>query len=83
MYGVNVVTEDTPDIVNCDELRPFWIRWTTGVEVGEGIVVGARTFMKLTEDHPKTVVALSLSTGWNKIGEWNINSVNGMLLLNT
>ena len=77
VYGSNVIDENTPDIVSCDELRPFWIRWGQGVEVGEGTVVGARVFMKLTDTNPKPVVAVALSTGWESSGEWRISSVEG------
>ena len=30
-YGVNEVTADTPDILNPDEFRSFWIKWENGL----------------------------------------------------
>ena len=77
VYGGNVVHESTPGIVSCDEMRPFWIRWIQGVEVGEGMVVGAGTFMVLSDEQPKQVVAVGLSTGWNNVGEWKISNIGG------
>ncbi len=77
----DVIHADTPNIVSCDESRPFWIRWRQGVEVGEGTAVGERTFMRLVDTNPKPVMALSLSTGWGSSGEWRINSIEGNLSL--
>ncbi len=39
-YGEHVIREDTPNILNCDEYRTFYVRWTgstIGVGTGSGI----------------------------------------------
>ena len=36
-HGEILAQADTPNIVNCDELLPFWIRWgNTSLDVGSG-----------------------------------------------
>ncbi len=77
-YGENIVVEDTPGIVSCDELLPFWIRWYQGVEVGRGPIAGSNAFMKYHDPVGKAITTISISTGWHSAGEWRISNAPGM-----
>lgn len=78
VYCENEVWENTPDVVNSEEFRYFWFRWTNQMlQVGRGSIVGDQAFMDLgKEDHP-TIIGVGLSTGWGSSGEWHVNALEG------
>ena len=61
--------QNTP--VDCNEFKPFWIRWTDGVyEVGYGLMVGTDPFMLYNSQSPPMVNAVAISTGFGATGTW-------------
>ena len=62
--------QNTP--VDCDEFKPFWIRWTDdGIyEVGYGLIVGTDQFLSYDSQSPPMVNAVAISTGWGATGTW-------------
>ena len=65
----------TPNIVSCNESRPFWVSWKDAViSVGRGNKVGDRTFMTFQSRYEKAVHAISIS-GWNSEGFWEFHEI--------
>jgi len=64
-----VAEADSPDIVSCDELRPFWIGWENGnMTVGQGKVTGQDVLMFYEDPSPYFVTAVSLASGFDGYG---------------
>ena len=69
---------DTPNILDCNELRSFWISWNSGfVQVGQGMVVGRGVLLgwQDEEDIPRPINWISVSTGFGSTGEWELFTV--------
>ena len=50
------VFASTPNILSCNEVRYFWIRWANGyIEVGKGMTVGVDHFMAYQRGYPPEV----------------------------
>ena len=61
--------QNTP--VDCNEFRPFWIRWTDGVyEVGYGLIVGTGHFLSYNSQSTPMVNVVAVSTGFGATGTW-------------
>ena len=75
--GVFAITETTPDILDCDELRYFWVRWDQGVEIGLGRIVGVDVVAQLTDYIGKDIRHVSFATGAGQIGEWHMHNSEG------
>ena len=73
----NKVRVSTPDLMHCNETRYFWTSWEGGViEVGRGLVVGDRMFMRWVDPDPHNVTAVGIS-GWNKENRWEFSHTQG------
>lgn len=69
---------DTPNILDCDEIRQFWVWWDGGtIRVGDGFEVGYSPFMSFVDENPYEVNYVTLSTGWDASGEWRIEEGQG------
>ncbi|CAH1794507.1 unnamed protein product [Owenia fusiformis] len=69
--GQTVVFVDTPDILNCNVSRTFWVSWLNGaINVGRGPVVGMNSFMSWTDSDPYVVNVISVATGWGSSAIW-------------
>ena len=75
----NEAVAETPDILNCNELRTFWIQWENNhVEVGEGSVLNEGRFINWYDTtDPHVITAMALSTGWGSTGDWQFSYING------
>ena len=75
------ITVDTPEILNCAELRYFWILWLgRHVEVGRGPTVGEEVFLSFRDAglNPRTAYFLGFGTQDISATTWEIRQVPGM-----
>lgn len=74
-YGTTwagAVSEDTPEILNCDQAKEFFITWEEGVvSVSMGMDL-RHVFITYHDSHPFDVKYMSLSTAWDAAGEWEV-----------
>ena len=71
-------TADTPQIVDCKAMRPFWISWKGGlIEAGRGMVVGREGFVSFqnNQDFIRPVHWVSVTTGYGSDGNWELFTV--------
>jgi hypothetical protein len=65
---------DTPDILNSNELRPFWVSWVNGtIEFGKGDIFGMNRLLKFSDPDPtyrKHVHSLAVASALDAVGEW-------------
>ncbi|XP_029665075.1 uncharacterized protein LOC115236632 isoform X2 [Formica exsecta] len=69
-----VAEVETPDILNADEYRGFWIRWNDGaLTVGkEG---DSAPFLSYNDPEPFGIGYFGVCTGWGAIGDWLIEAI--------
>ena len=80
--GPDRVRVETPSIVDCDEVRQFWVRWDNGaITMGDGFEVGYSAVMSWEDPDPHEVNYVTLSTGWGAVGEWRIVEDEGTELV--
>ncbi|ELU12991.1 hypothetical protein CAPTEDRAFT_114616, partial [Capitella teleta] len=66
-------TLETPSILDCAEVRQFWVQWDDGlITVGDGFDVGFSPLLSWQDDDAHDVNYVTLSTGWGAEGEWRI-----------
>jgi hypothetical protein len=71
-YGLQVAT---PDILNCNESRSFWVSWSLGdIKVGRGDIVDDQTIMRWVDPQPLAVGIVALSTGLSFEGVWRLST---------
>ena len=69
-----------PGLVNCDELRTFWLSWEGGLlQAGGGGIPLSHTLLVWQDPNPLDVQYLALSTGMDNTGEWVIRQDQGQL----
>ena len=74
----SVVLVDTPDLLNCNESRQFWVGWKDGyINVGRGRRYGQESFMSWQDPNPHPVNAISLATGWGSTATWKFSRSPG------
>ena len=74
----NLMAAHTPDILSCDESRPFWLSWAGGlIQVGRGTRVSVDRFIEWQETEPYPTNAVAISTGWGATGEWQFTDIQG------
>ena len=66
----NFSQKPTPDLLSCDEMILFWVRWDGGlVEVGTGSVAGQERFLYL-DDQSKHLDINAVSVAAGEQAEW-------------
>ena len=69
----------TPNILNADELRSFWVSWLDGmVHFGTGEVVGQNALLNYTDPQPlyrKYVHSIAVASGTDVLAEWEIGEL--------
>ena len=69
---------DTPDILDCNEAKTFWVGWSAGhVRVGVGSRVGYNQFMDWRDPNPKAIIQAFFDTGDNAEGVFEILNAEG------
>ena len=69
----------TPDVVDCREMRPFWISWEAGlIRAGTGNLRDENILLEWRDPEPIGVGLVAISTGFGNTGEWQFTNVLGM-----
>jgi Farnesoic acid 0-methyl transferase len=70
----------TPNIMNCDELLPVWIRWEGQIlEVGVG-PLGAHAIIRVEEPAVSTIQSASVTSWYTASGEYQFPESQGNYL---
>ena len=74
---------DTPDVLDCNSYRTFWVRWNTDnkLGVGRGAIVGRNQFMDWVDPQKRTFSGLTISTYYDQPGLWDFSFVHGKGIL--
>ena len=73
-----VDTEERDDILNCNEMRRFWVAWTDKtIRVGEGSEIGQLEFLYYLDSNFHPIFSVGFSTGYTAIGQWVVGDVEG------
>ena len=82
-FSQTVQTVNTPSILSCKELRKFWVSWEDNtIQVGSGDLY-QHSFIAWTDPLFHPVGAVSFSTGYGAVGEWQIEQREGIFDLST
>lgn len=70
-FGILQAEAETPDVLNGDESRGFWVSWDAEgkIEVGRE---GEEAFMSYTEVEPFEITHYGVRTAWGANGDWEI-----------
>ena len=69
---------NTPGILNCNELKEFWVSWLNGrLSTGYGGIPLIREIIAFEDTTPTAVNYMAISTGFNSIGEWIFYGIPG------
>ena len=73
-----LTTASTPNMLQCDRLIDFWIRWAwnKGVRVGQGQLDQGQ-IMEYTDSNQDNIHSISLTTGDGTAGEWQFSYSKG------
>ncbi len=72
--GQAVAATITPNILSCDELRPFWISWSGGiVRFGEGITPYENEILRL-DGVTVPFSSIALATDMGTVGYWKFST---------
>ena len=71
---------DTPNMLKCDTLVDFWIRWgwDQSIRVGQGRL-DEGLFLEWKDSDAQNIHAMSLTTGDGTTGEWRFSSNAGQV----
>jgi len=59
-------------------MLPFWVSWSMGnLKAGQGNLIDEKTIMKWTDSDPLSVSVISISTGWEATGIWELSNFQG------
>ena len=68
-------TVETPGILDCDVMKPFWVTWLDGyIEVGNGAVYGDDVIVSWQDPEPLTVSHAAISTWQTAEGYWQFSN---------
>lgn len=76
----HVAEEQTPNILNADQFRYFWISWDSNdrrIKAGTGSAVGENTFIELQDDFFRHINAIGLATGYGYAGTYEFQDIYG------
>ena len=67
---------NTPGILSCEEMRPFWVSWGGGlIKAGRGHLVDEDEIMSWQDSEPMTPATMSFTTGWGANGDWEFTNM--------
>ncbi len=71
----------TPNILNCDQYRHFWVSWDNNegiIRLGTGTIVGLLEFLSWTDPNFLIPESFAISTWHNDDGDWEMEQRFGM-----
>lgn len=80
--GASVSEVDSPQILNCTEVRMFWIAWRSAGEIafGKGSAPLQGRLLYYQDPNPYRLTALSVATPQGVMGVWKVYHFTGMSL---
>jgi hypothetical protein len=74
IYGLNFfqAEAETPDVLNGDESRGFWVCWDAEGKIEVGRDGEEEAFMSYTEPEPFEITHYGVRTAWGANGDWEI-----------
>ena len=76
--GEEVAEADTDDILNCDEMKQFWVAWTDKIiRVGEGSEIGQLEILYYEDSNFHPIFSVGFSTGYMAAGQWVVGDLEG------
>ena len=80
--GVEKLKVDTPNIMDCNNYRAFWVKWESSgrITVGHGAIFGNSTFLDWMDDEKRMFKGLTISTWDNATGFWDFSFLQGVCL---
>jgi hypothetical protein len=74
MNGPYVSVENTPNILSCNEMRYFWIRFLTDtLEVGASHMIGFNPILIYMDESARSIQSVTISTGEGQKGVWGFD----------
>ena len=71
-------SEETPDVLNCTAMMPFWISWFEGhIKVGQGHVLDAQLLVEYNGGSAYTMGAKSFGAPLGTGGVWRVRKDSG------
>ena len=69
------VAVETPDILDCNVMKPFWVSWIDGyIQVGNGAVYGDDVIASWQDGEPLSINHAAISTWDTAEGYWQISN---------
>ena len=80
--GQEKIKIDTPNIMDCNNYKAFWVKWAADgrITVGEGAVVGQRTFLDWVDPEQRVFRGMTISTWNGATGLWDFSFLDGIPL---
>ena len=77
--GQEKIKIDTPNIMDCNNYKAFWVKWAADgrITVGEGAVVGQRTFLDWVDPEQRVFRGMTISTWNGATGLWDLSFLEG------
>lgn len=74
---------DTPNIMDCDNFKTFWVKWGVmyRITVGEGALVDSRTFLNYVDVDRRSYEGFTVSTYYDITGVWDFSFIDGKLFV--
>ena len=70
---------DTPNILDCNNYRTFWVKWESDytVTVGQGAVINRNTFLDWNDAEQRVFRGITISTYYGAEGLWEFSFLEG------
>ena len=74
-----LIERETPDIVSCNEWRPFWMTWSEGgIYFGKGRTVGSQELFRMTTEKVGNISGIALRSGHKDGAHWEFLKSQGL-----
>ena len=72
------MTVQTPDILDCQEFKKFWLSWEEGlIRLGHGLATGVDSIIQWQDPNPYIIKGVAISTGYGATGKWDFSQIEG------
>jgi len=74
-----VLRADTPNIMDCDNFKTFWVTWGIDyrIAVGRGARVNVGTFLDYVDIDKRNFQGFTISTYFTIVGNWDFSFLDG------
>ena len=76
--GREMEVKYTPGILNCTEIRTFWVSWQNGtISFGQGSYVGLQHILSWSPPQPHSINAVALTTNAGRQANFEVVHIGG------